>query len=125
MPLPGALKSDFVDGLFDGIQDALKAYRTVLIGGDLSASKKDLSLSATLIGYAKKQILRSGAKVGDRIYVTGYLGDSACGLELLKKMNRPIVLQQRPKSVELKDQSKKPKTISEDSILRNRVSDVS
>ena len=82
----------FVDMLFDGIQDALKAYKLVLIGGDLSASKKDLVLSATLIGYAEKQILRSGAKAGDRIYVTGNLGDSACGLELLKRIKCQVPL---------------------------------
>jgi thiamine-monophosphate kinase len=84
----------FVDMLFDGIQDALKAYKIVLIGGDLSASKKDLVLSATLIGYAEKQILRSGAKAGDRIYVTGNLGDSACGLELLKRIKCQVPLTQ-------------------------------
>jgi thiamine-monophosphate kinase len=82
----------FVDMLFDGIQDALKAYKIILIGGDLSESKKDLVLSATLIGYAEKQILRSGAKAGDRIYVTGNLGDSACGLELLKRMKCRVPL---------------------------------
>jgi thiamine-monophosphate kinase len=82
----------FVDMLFDGIQDALKAYKIVLIGGDLSASKKNLVLSATLIGYAEKQILRSGAKAGDRIYVTGNLGDSACGLELLKRIKCQVPL---------------------------------
>jgi len=82
----------FVDMLFDGIQDALKAYKIILIGGDLSESKKDLVLSATLIGYAEKQILRSGAKAGDRIYVTGNLGDSACGLELLKRIKCRVPL---------------------------------
>ena len=82
----------FVDMLFDGIQDALKVYKIFLIGGDLSASNKDLVLSATLIGYAEKQILRSGAKAGDRIYVTGNLGDSACGLELLKRIKCRVPL---------------------------------
>jgi thiamine-monophosphate kinase len=85
-------EEEFVDILFDGIQDAMKLYKTVLIGGDLSASKKDLVLSATLIGYSEKQILRSGAKAGDRIYVTGNLGDSACGFELLKRIKCRVPL---------------------------------
>ena len=80
----------FIDLLFEGIRDALKRYKTVLIGGDLSAAPKDMSLAATLIGYADKYILRSGAKAGDRIYVTGNLGDSACGLQVLKKVNKPV-----------------------------------
>jgi thiamine-monophosphate kinase len=87
-----------IDMLFQGIQDAMKRYKTSLIGGDLSAAPKDMSLSATLIGYADKYLLRSGAKAGDRIYVTGNLGDSACGLQLLKKIRRPVPLSQEPKS---------------------------
>ncbi len=88
----------FIDLLFEGIQDALKRYKTVLIGGDLSAAPKEMSLAATLIGYADKYLLRSGAKAGDRIYVTGNLGDSACGLQVLKKINKPISLLRKPGS---------------------------
>ena len=88
----------FIDLLFEGLQDALKRYRTVLIGGDLSAAPKDMSLAATLIGYADKYLLRSGAKAGDRIYVTGNLGDSACGLQLLKKIKKPISLSRKTRN---------------------------
>lgn len=79
-----------VDSFFDGVQDAMKLYSLFLVGGDLSASHKDITLSATIIGYAKKYLKRSGAKIGNKIYVTGNLGDSACGLELLKKIKKPI-----------------------------------
>jgi thiamine-monophosphate kinase len=85
----------FIDLLFKGIQDAMKRYQTVLIGGDLSAAPKDMSLSATLIGYADKYLLRSGANIGDKIYVTGNLGDSACGLQLLKRIKNPISLSRK------------------------------
>ncbi len=83
-------EKEMVDRFFEGINRAMKSYNVSLIGGDLSASKKGTSLSATLIGYVKRHIRRSGAKIGDKIYVTGYLGDSACGLELLKKIKRSI-----------------------------------
>lgn len=76
-----------IDSFFDGVQEAIKLYSLSLVGGDLSASHKDMTLSATIIGYAKKYLKRSGAKKGDRIYVTGNLGDSACGLELLKRIS--------------------------------------
>jgi thiamine-monophosphate kinase len=98
-----------IDSFFDGVQEAMKLYSLFLIGGDLSASHKDMILSATLIGYAKKYLRRSGAKVGDRIYVTGNLGDSACGLELLKKIKSPVLLdrtKRRAKSKELRAESK-------------------
>jgi len=81
-----------MDYFLDGVDEAMKLYGLFLIGGDLSTSCKDITLSATLVGSAKKYIKRSGAKVGDKIYVTGNLGDSACGLELLKKIKRPVHL---------------------------------
>jgi len=86
----------FIDRLFDGIKDAIRLYDTTLIGGDLSASNVGTSLSATVIGYGEKYIKRSGASRGDKIYVTGNLGDSACGLALLKKIKRPVFLEKPP-----------------------------
>jgi len=83
------IDKSFVDGFFDGVHDAAKLYRVSLIGGDMSSSKKGIAVAASLIGYSKKQIMRSGAKPGDKIYVTGNLGDSACGLEILKTAVSP------------------------------------
>jgi len=85
----------FMDRLFDGVKDALTLYDTILIGGDLSATNAGTALSATVIGYVKKHIPRSGANIGDKIYVTGYLGNSACGLELLKKIKKPVPLENK------------------------------
>jgi thiamine-monophosphate kinase len=82
-----------IDSFFDGIHKAMKLYNLFLVGGDLSASHKGMTLSATLMGYVKRYIKRSGARIGDRIYVTNNLGDSACGLELLKRIKRPISLE--------------------------------
>jgi len=78
----------FVKAFFDGIHDAIKLYGVALIGGDISSSKKDMAIAATLIGEAERPVKRSGAKPGDKIYVTGNLGDSACGLEILKRAVR-------------------------------------
>jgi thiamine-monophosphate kinase len=88
--MPGQTTSEFVHMLLSGVKDAMKLYRTVLIGGDLSSTKGVISLAATLIGSTGKYILRSGARVGDRIYVTGNLGDSVCGFHILKKLGRTI-----------------------------------
>jgi thiamine-monophosphate kinase len=82
----------FVDRLFDGVKSAMNLYNIILIGGDLS-STNIMTLSATLIGYAKKCITRSGASIGDKIYITGNLGDSACGLELLKRIKRHVPIE--------------------------------
>jgi thiamine-monophosphate kinase len=83
-------EKSFVDSFLDGIRCAMKLYGVFLIGGDLSSSRKDMVIAAALIGNAKRHIRRSGAKTGDRIYVTGNLGDSACGLEALKKLKQTV-----------------------------------
>lgn len=82
--------------LFDGIEMALKTYKISLIGGDISTSEK-MVFSATAIGYSSRAVCRSGAGVGDRIYVSGNIGDSACGLELMKLINRPVEIEKNRK----------------------------
>lgn len=103
--LNGNMHAEFIDMLFGGVKEALGLYRTVLVGGDLSAADR-ISLSATVIGYAGKYITRSGAKAGDRIYVTGTLGDSACGLEVLKRVRKHFPMQKAAKGIALRVKSK-------------------
>lgn len=88
--LRGNTPAAFVQMFMKGIGDALQHYRAFLVGGDLSAVQGGISLSATVIGSARKYVLRSGARVGDRIYVTGTLGDSICGLHVLKQLGRTV-----------------------------------
>lgn len=58
-----------------------------LIGGNLSASPTTFWVSITMLGEVGQgtMLTRSGAKAGDRLYVTGTLGDAAAGLFLLKR----------------------------------------
>jgi thiamine-monophosphate kinase len=59
-------------------------YGIFLCGGDTVYSNK-LSFTVTSIGFSKKIIFRNNAKLYDDIYVTGNLGDSYTGLNILKK----------------------------------------
>jgi len=83
---------DFFNHLFDGIETAMKKYGVSLLGGDISSSEK-IVLSATVTGYAKKFIGRRGARPGDRIYVSGPIGDAACGLVLMKSVKKKIPIE--------------------------------
>jgi thiamine-monophosphate kinase len=86
-------RTEFINDFFQGVGAALKLYKIALIGGDVSSAVNDIVLSATVIGYAENFVLRSGARPGDRLYVTGPLGDSACGLALLKQLGSTVPLQ--------------------------------
>ena len=59
-------------------------YNIFLCGGDTVYSNK-LSFTVTSVGFSKKIISRNNAKLNDDIYVTGNLGDSFTGLNVLKR----------------------------------------
>jgi thiamine-monophosphate kinase len=64
------------------LEQEQKKYGIFLCGGDTTYSNK-LSFSITSIGYSKKIIYRNKANLYDDIYVTGNLGDSYMGLQIL------------------------------------------
>ena len=70
-----------------GLAEAAKESSCVIVGGDL-ASSPVLVLSTAVLGMAGSggpaPLLRSGARAGDRLFVTGHLGRSAAGLRLLR-----------------------------------------
>ena len=61
-----------------------KKYKILLCGGDTTYANK-LSFTITSIGFSKDIIYRNKARYNDDIYVTGNLGDSFIGLQVLKK----------------------------------------
>lgn len=85
------LEESFLKDFFNGIQKAMKHYNISLIGGDISSTLKEISVSATMLGSGDKIIKRSGAKIGDKIYVSGNLGDSICGFKILKILKKPVL----------------------------------
>jgi len=89
-----------IDSLYDGLEDAAETYDSPIIGGDLSVGPV-LVVSVTVVGSgagvpgaswftggsrggAEAPVLRSGASAGDILFVTGALGSSAAGLEMLR-----------------------------------------
>jgi thiamine-monophosphate kinase len=82
--LAGASQPD-LDSLYEGLLEASRAYSCPLVGGDLSDSPV-LVVSIAVLGTTdgRPPVLRSGARPGERLFVTGTLGAAAAGLRLLR-----------------------------------------
>ncbi len=83
--LPKDLEVEFVDGLYEGLRAEAETFGVDIVGGNISSSRLGVFIDITLLGDAPPEniLLRSGAHVGDRILVTGTLGDAAAGVALL------------------------------------------
>jgi len=83
--IPPTLHAADIHALYRGLMSACDRHEVRLIGGDTSASHQGLFLSITLLGTTARghALFRKGARVGEGIYVTGTLGDSLAGLQLL------------------------------------------
>lgn len=83
--LPREMAGDRAEALVTGLHQALAEWDIALVGGDTDATPGPLTLSLTLLGRLESEdpVRRSGAQPGDRVYVTGTLGDAAAGLALL------------------------------------------
>jgi len=75
-----------LERLYDGLSDCLNRYGARLAGGDTNAAPLCLAINITQLGTVPtgQALIRSGAKPGDILLVTGTLGDSAAGLALLQ-----------------------------------------
>jgi thiamine-monophosphate kinase len=86
--IPGNLDSDEIDDLYRGINALARECGVTIVGGDTNIAQF-LIISVCVIGDPPlRPVRRSGATVGDDIYVSGTLGDSALGLKLLKGQSR-------------------------------------
>jgi thiamine-monophosphate kinase len=84
------VETAWVMELFGGMREACDEYALWLVGGDLSGGR-EVSIAVTVTGEVApgRAVLRSGARPGDRIVVTGELGGSAAGLRLSQLHSMP------------------------------------
>ena len=88
MALPDEWHAD-VDELARGIGEAAAYAGTHVVGGDTTRSAT-LSLTVTVLGAAERPLMRSGARPGDRLWVTGALGGPLGALRDLERGIEPL-----------------------------------
>jgi thiamine-monophosphate kinase len=82
--LPKALATDeWLAPFAQSLHSLANKYGCALAGGDTTRSN-ELTISITVLGESPAPLLRSGAKAGDMVWVSGTLGDAALGLALTK-----------------------------------------
>src|SRR5579872_2774503 len=84
LALPQELPQRWVDGFITGLLKLARRFSTGLAGGDISTALK-VTVDIVVVGKVpvRQAVLRSTARPGDRIYVTGRLGESAADLRKL------------------------------------------
>jgi len=86
LALPKDLPQKWVDGFMRGLLALAKRFEVSLAGGDIAESPNGILADILVLGTVPggKAILRSGARLGDRVYVSGKLGGSAATLERMR-----------------------------------------
>lgn len=82
--LPKNFDAAFVGKIYDGLNAVAEKFGVAIVGGETTTNPERILISIALLGTVArgKQILRSGAKAGDAIFVTGELGGSLAGKHL-------------------------------------------
>lgn len=107
-----------LDGLYRGIGEAAATYGCPVVGGDLVTSPA-LVVTVAVTGSVKGQpVLRSGARPGDGIWVTGPLGGSAAGLEMLRHPSRAAGMEPAVVAARVADHARPRPALEEGSAAR-------
>ncbi|HEX4637710.1 MAG TPA: thiamine-phosphate kinase, partial [Rhizomicrobium sp.] len=87
LTLPHTVTPDWLAAFASGLARDQQEFGVSLLGGDTGAGEGPLSVSVTAFGYVPegKMIKRSGAHIGDAVYVTGTIGDSGGGLAIFRR----------------------------------------
>jgi thiamine-monophosphate kinase len=85
--VPPPMKEKELKSLYQGMDEICRLFSVEIAGGDIVAAEK-LGLSLTALGKTKKAILRSTARPGDYLYITGNIALAETGRMIL---NTPLL----------------------------------
>ena len=82
--LPRKFDVEFVAAVYTGMNALAQKHDVAVVGGETTTNPESILISIALVGFVprEKAVLRSGAKTGDAIFVTGELGGSRAGKHL-------------------------------------------
>jgi len=86
LALPESHTGHWLDAFLSGMRRASREFACTLVGGD-TTRRREILINVTIVGEIRNvhAVLRSGARAGDILYVTGRLGEAELGLRLLKR----------------------------------------
>lgn len=84
LALPPKFDAQAVEKLYEGLTALARRHEVAIVGGETTTNPERMLISIALLGWigCGKGVLRSGAEVGDAIFVTGELGGSLAGKHL-------------------------------------------
>lgn len=89
LALPPSLPLNWFTNFMAAMVDAAGSFGVQLLGGDtVAAEKMVIAITMHGVSAATDVVYRKGGKPGDRLYVSGTLGDSALGLQLLRQTQK-------------------------------------
>jgi thiamine-monophosphate kinase len=89
LAIPASHTGLWLDQFLAGLRRASRKFHCVIAGGD-TTERREIFIDVTAVGeiQAGCGVLRSGARAGDLIYVTGNLGEAELGLQILRRSRR-------------------------------------
>ncbi|MCF8477628.1 MAG: thiamine-phosphate kinase [Pseudolabrys sp.] len=84
LALPKTVGDDWLADFAKGLREDAAHYKCPLLGGDTVTTPGPAMISVSMVGHVPEGMMvrRAGAKAGDKVFVTGTIGDSALGLAL-------------------------------------------
>ncbi len=87
--VPPETEESTLEELGEGVGDCLRRYEAGLLGGDLSHTQGELVMDICALGAVRDPVGRSGASVGDEVWLTGAVGGAAAAVQAWSRSQEP------------------------------------